>query len=83
MKASLPFKYIITSKNGKQYVVFDFKDDNGERRRKWVSTGLSEKCTKKALAAKVEEIVGAFYEDFLSGKATKRGDVFQAPEIRF
>lgn len=71
MKASLPFKYIITSKNGKQYVVFDFKDDNGERRRKWVSTGLSEKCTKKALAAKVEEIVGAFYEDFLSGKATK------------
>ena len=71
MKASLPFKYIITSKNGKQYVVFDFKDDNGERRRKWVSTGLSEKCTKKALAAKVEEIIGAFYEDFLSGKATK------------
>ncbi|MBR3046561.1 MAG: site-specific integrase [Oscillospiraceae bacterium] len=52
-------------------MVFDFKDDNGERRRKWVSTGLSEKCTKKALAAKVEEIIGAFYEDFLSGKATK------------
>ena len=47
MKASLPFKYIITSKNGKQYVVFDFKDDNGERRRKWVSTGLSEKCIVK------------------------------------
>lgn len=71
MKASLPFKYIITSKNGKQYVVFDFKDDNGERKRKWVNTQLGDKCAKKVLAAKVEEIVGAFYEDFLSGKVTK------------
>ena len=49
MKASLPYKYITAVKNGKQYVVFDFKDSKGKRKRKWVSTGLSEKCTKKAL----------------------------------
>ncbi|MBR7084832.1 MAG: hypothetical protein IKI37_06625 [Oscillospiraceae bacterium] len=47
MKASLPFKYIIAVKNGKHYVVFDFKDGNGKRKRKWVNTNLPEKCTKK------------------------------------
>ena len=35
MKASLPFKYIIAEKKGKNYVVFDFKDDSGKRKRKW------------------------------------------------
>lgn len=44
MKASLPYKYITSVKNGKQYVVFDFKDKVGKRKRKWVSTGLPEKC---------------------------------------
>ena len=34
MKASLPFKYIIADKKGKNYVVFDFKDDSGKRKRK-------------------------------------------------
>ena len=40
MKASLPYKYITAVKNGKQYVVFDFKDHSGKRRRKWVNTEL-------------------------------------------
>lgn len=40
---SLPYKYITSVKNGKQYVVFDFKDKAGKRKRKWVSTGLPEK----------------------------------------
>lgn len=64
MKASLPYKYITAVKNGKQYVVFDYKDDAGKRKRKWVSTGLSEKCTKKALKAAVEEIVSEFDAKF-------------------
>lgn len=34
MKASLPYKYITSVKNGKQYVVFDFKDKVGKRKRK-------------------------------------------------
>ena len=58
MKASLPYKYITSVKNGKQYVVFDYKDKAGKR--KWVSTGLPEKCTKKALNEAVEEIVADF-----------------------
>ncbi len=57
MKASLPYKYITSVKNGKQYVVFDYKDKAGKRKRKWLSTGLPEKCTKKALNEAVEEIV--------------------------
>lgn len=68
MKASLPFKYIIAVKNGKQYVVFDYKDSNGKRKRKWVGTGLPEKCAKKALNEKVEEIVAKFYESYVSGE---------------
>lgn len=71
MKASLPFKYITAVKNEKHQVVFDFKDDNGKRKRKWVSTGLSVKCSKKELKVKVDEIVGEFYEDYCSGKATR------------
>lgn len=68
MKASLPFKYITAVKNGKHYVVFDYKDVNNKRKRKWVGTDLPEKCAKKVLSAKVDEIVSKFSEDFMSGK---------------
>lgn len=71
MKASLPFKYTLPVKNGINQVVFDFKDDNGKRKRKWVSTGLPEKCSKKELKARVDEIIAQFSEDYYSGKATK------------
>lgn len=71
MKASLPFKYIISEKREKYYVIFDFKDDNGKRKRKWVGTGLSVKCTKKALNEKIDELVAQFYEDYCSGKAIR------------
>lgn len=64
MKASLPYKYITSVKNGKQYVVFDYKDKAGKRKRKWVSTGLPEKCTKKALNEVVEGIVAEFAESW-------------------
>lgn len=37
MKASLPYKYITSVKNGKQYVVFDYKDKAGKRKRKVIS----------------------------------------------
>ena len=38
MKAGLPFKYIIIVKKEIQYVVFDYKDVEGTRKRKrlWV-----------------------------------------------
>jgi integrase len=64
MKASLPYKYIISVKNGKHYVVFDFKDKAGKRKRKWVSTRLPDKCTKKALNEAVEQIVADFAESW-------------------
>lgn len=68
MKASLPYKYITAVKSGKQYVVFDFKDSEGKRKRKWVSTGLPEKCTKKALNEAVEKIVTEFEEERAKSK---------------
>ena len=64
MKASLPYKYITSVKNGKQYVVFDYKDSAGKRKRKWVTTGLPEKFTKKALKEAVDEIVAEFDANF-------------------
>ena len=67
MKASLPFKYITAVKNGKHYVIFDYKEHN-KRKRKWVGTDLPEKCAKKMLTAKVDEIVTKFSEDFMTGK---------------
>lgn len=79
MKASLPFKYIIADKKGKNYVVFDFKDDSGKRKRKWVTTDLPADCSYKALTAKVNVIVAKFYEEFLTGSLTK---VKEAPKER-
>ena len=71
MKASLPFKYITSEKNGKHYVIFDFRDDEGKRKRKWVCTNLSVGCSNKALTAMTKEIVTAFYEEYLTGSLTK------------
>ena len=71
MKASLPFKYITSEKNGKHYVIFDFRDDEGKRKRKWVCTNLSVGCSNKALTAMTKEIVAAFYEEYLTGNLTK------------
>lgn len=67
MKASLPFKYIISVKNGKNYVVFDYRDYEGKRKRKWVNTNTPEKCAKKTLNAKVDEIVAEFYKEYCEG----------------
>jgi len=71
MKASLPYKYITSVKNGKQYVVFDYKDSEGKRKRKWVNTELPEKCTKKALKEAVDQIVAEFDEQFRTGAIEK------------
>lgn len=71
MKASLPYKYITSVKNGKQYVVFDYKDGAGKRKRKWVNTELPEKCTKKALKEAVDKIVAEFDVQFREGNIGK------------
>ncbi len=71
MKASLPYKYITSVKNGKQYVVFDYKNSEGKRKRKWVNTELPEKCTKKALKEAVDQIVAEFDEQFRTGMLEK------------
>jgi hypothetical protein len=64
MKASLPYKYITSVKNGKYYVIFDFKDKDNNRKRKWVKTDLPAKCSKKALNAKVDELVAEFEQSY-------------------
>ena len=69
MKASLPYKYITSVKNGKYYVVFDYKDTNGKRKRKWVKTNLPEKSTKKALNAKVKELAEEFGREYFGETA--------------
>ena len=68
MKASLPYKYITAVKNGKHYVVFDYKDQGGKRKRKWVNTELPEKCSKKALKEAVEAIVKEFEKSIAEGE---------------
>ena len=60
LKANRPYGYITTVKSGKHYVIFDYKDASGKRKRKWVSTGLPEKCTKKALNLAIQKIIDAF-----------------------
>ena len=71
MKASLPFKYITAVKRGKHYVIFDYKDEEGNRKRKWVGTGLPEKCKKKDLTAKIDELVSEFYKEYIESNIGK------------
>ena len=47
MKAIAPYTYSEQIKNGKIQIVFSFRDENGKRKLKWMSTGLSEGCSKK------------------------------------
>ena len=54
-------------KSGKHYVVFDYKDASGKRKRKWVSTGLAEKCTKKALNLAIQKIIEDFEKNISDG----------------
>ena len=71
MKAPVFYTYSIQVKNDRNHVVFSFKDDNGKRKLKWYSTGLPEKCTKKALKGKVAEITQIFLDAYNSGELTK------------
>lgn len=51
-------------KNNIYQVVLNYKDINGKRKQKWVSTGLSEKGNNKRLAnQKMQEILTNFKED--------------------
>lgn len=71
MKASLPFKYITAVKRGKHYVIFDYRDNEGNRKRKWVGTGLPENCRKKDLPAKIDEPVSEFYKEYMESNIEK------------
>lgn len=71
MKANkMPFKYLISTKNDKQYVIFDWYDDDRNRKRKWVNTGFGVKCSKKALDSRVQEILAEFFKEYLTGSLT-------------
>lgn len=81
MKASLPFKYIKSKKREKYYVVFDFRDDDNKRQRKWVGTGLSTDCNEKILDKRIDEIVVQFFKDYCSGKLKKPAEKLSKSEI--
>ena len=54
-------------KNNIYQVVLNYKDINGKRKQKWVSTGLSEKGNNKRLAnQKMQEILADFKESISS-----------------
>lgn len=54
----------LQTKNNIYQVVLNYKDINGKRKQKWVSTGLTEKGNNKRLAKqKMQEILTNFKED--------------------
>ena len=57
----------LQTKNNIYQVVLNYKDINGKRKQKWVSTGLSEKGNNKRLAnQKMQEILADFKESISS-----------------
>ena len=69
MKASLPFKYILSKKNDKMNVIFDFKDDNNKRKGSEQEQDFLQAIQKKALNARVSKIIAELCGDYCSGKA--------------
>lgn len=72
MKANLPFRYNIYLKRDKYHVVFDYRDKDNKRHRKWMGTGLSEGCSKKTLNSRVNELVEEFYKSYLDGSVFEK-----------
>ena len=59
-------------KNNIYQVVLNYKDINGKRKQKWVSTGLSEKGNNKRIAnQKMQEILTNFKENLNIKEETK------------
>lgn len=67
MKAMRPYSYITTVKSGKHYVIFDYKDASGKRKRKWIGTGLTVKCSKRSLNQAVKIIISDFETSIVKG----------------
>ena len=64
-------------KNNIYQVVLNYKDINGKRKQKWVSTGLSEKGNNKREAnQKMQEILTNFKENLNIKKETKNDKLF-------
>lgn len=61
MMANLPFNYNVYTKKGKIYVVVDYRDENGNRKKKWLKTGLDKDAKKKEVNKVTEQIVTDFY----------------------
>ena len=64
-------------KNNIYQVVLNYKDINGKRKQKWVSTGLSEKGNNKRIAnQKMQEILTNFKENLNIKEETKNDKLF-------
>ena len=62
-------------KNNIYQVVLNYKDINGKRKQKWVSTGLSQKGNNKRLAnQKMQEILADFKESLNNESANNSTD---------
>ncbi len=67
----------LQTKNNIYQVVLNYKDINGKRKQKWVSTGLSEKGNNKRLAnQKMQETLSSFKEELNSNKSNSEDKLF-------
>ena len=53
----------IQTKNGMLYALLNYKDENGKRKVKWISTGLAEKDNKRKAQRMLPEIILKFQEE--------------------
>ena len=61
-------------KKGKYYMVLELKSESGERKTKWISTGLSAKGNKRKAEAMLEEA----RENYQSTDASNGADILFA-----
>ena len=65
----------VQTKNGKLYALLNYKDNEGKRRVKWISTGLKEDGNKRKVQRMLPEIIHNFQEEIekeLNPKTSKQ-----------
>ena len=53
----------VQTKNGKLYALLNYKNANGKRKIKWISTGLNEDGNKRKVQRMLPEIIHSFQEE--------------------
>lgn len=69
-------------KKGNYYVVINYEDESGNKKKKWIATGLSEKGNKRAASEMMRNIVNDFEKSFTKNPPCPEGEMLFSDYLR-